>query len=106
MAMSGSGAVSRRPRRPRWPKPPRRVWQASSRSKTTLAQDRCREFPSNFYQEPKVGSGAENQFRLPTLSVRRPFGEATFAGPHGSGRDAPIPVVRISEEDFVGFSYV
>jgi len=40
------------PRRPRSPKARRRACQASSRSKTNLAQDRCRAFPSNFYQEP------------------------------------------------------
>jgi hypothetical protein len=27
-------------------------------------------------------------------------------GTHGNGRDASFPVVRIYEEDFVGFSYV
>ena len=37
---------------------------------------------------------------------RYPFIQKTFAGAHGKWQDAPIPVVRVSEDDFVGFSYV
>jgi hypothetical protein len=32
--------------------------------------------------------------------------EGTFAAASGNDEDAPIPVVRICEENFLGFSYV
>jgi hypothetical protein len=38
--------------------------------------------------------GHEDQFPPPTLSVRRRFGEATFAGTLGNGREAPITDLR------------
>jgi hypothetical protein len=41
-----------------------------------------------------TGMGHEDQFPPPTPSVRYRFGDATFAGTHGNGRDAPIPAVR------------
>jgi hypothetical protein len=38
-----------------------------------------------------TAKGHGDQFPPPTLSVRRRFGEATFAETLGNGRDAPIP---------------
>src|ERR1700730_18165822 len=35
--------------------------------------------------------GHEDAFPRPRLSARSQFSQATFAGPRGNGRDAPIP---------------
>jgi hypothetical protein len=40
------------------------------------------------------------------VKVCKPDGEETIAGTRGNGEVAPIPVVRICEENFLGFSYV
>ena len=42
----------------------------------------------------RSGSGHEERFPPPRLSGRYRFSQATFAGAHGNGRDAPIPVIR------------
>jgi hypothetical protein len=40
-----------------------------------------------------TASGMKTNSRRPGLSVRRRFGEATFAGTLGNGRGAPIAVI-------------
>jgi len=39
------------------------------------------------------GMGQEDQFPPPRLSACYVIREKTFAGTHGNGRDAPIPVI-------------
>ena len=50
--------------------------------------------------------GHEDAFPRTTLSARCRFSHGTFAGTRGNRREAPVPVVRIYEENFLGFSYV
>ena len=59
----------------------------------------------------RSGSRSKSIYDLSTNAAlsqtgRYPFIQKTFAGAHGKWQDAPIPVVRVSEDDFVGFSYV
>jgi hypothetical protein len=49
-----------------------------------------------------TGSGHEDLFLLHRPNVRCPF----RFGTHSNGRNAPVPIVRIYEENFLGFSYV
>jgi hypothetical protein len=60
----------------------------------------------SFLARQMTGSGHEDLFLPHRLNVRCPFSHRTFAGTHSNGRDAPVPVVRIYEENFLGFSYV
>jgi hypothetical protein len=41
--------------------------------------------------------GHEDQFLPPKLSARYVIRQETFAGTHGDGRDAPIPVVCVTK---------
>jgi len=44
-----------------------------------------------------TAKGHEDAFPRLTLSARFRFSQRTFAGAHGNGRDAPIPVVELPE---------
>ena len=43
--------------------------------------------------------GHEAAFPRPRLSARNRFGQATFTGTRGNGREAPIPAVRRDERN-------
>ena len=43
--------------------------------------------------------GHEDAFPTSRLSARCRFSQETFAGTRGNGRDAPIPVIRVTTTD-------
>jgi hypothetical protein len=49
--------------------------------------------------------GHEDAFPPPRLSVRCGFSQATLAGTHGNGRDAPIPAGRETEIERQGSTH-
>jgi hypothetical protein len=53
-----------------------------------------------------AGMGHEEQFPATRPSARCGFRKETIAALRHNPRGAPISVVRVSEEDFVGFSHV
>ena len=61
-------------------------------------------------QSGELGKAREpppkDRFRSARLSARCGFRKKAIAEIRGNGRDASFPVVRIYEEDFVGFSHV
>jgi len=46
--------------------------------------------------------GHEDQFLPPSPNGCCPLGQATFAGTHGNGRDAPIAAVRLTTNEPLG----
>ena len=60
----------------------------------------------SFLARQMTGSGDEDLF--PSRRLNRPLSVQLrdLRGTHSDGRDAPVPVVRIYEENFLEFSYV
>jgi hypothetical protein len=50
-----------------------------------------------------LGLGHEYLFPVHRLNARCQFGKGTFARTHGNGRDAPMPVVRITAAKPINF---
>ena len=48
--------------------------------------------------------GHQDAFPRPRLSGRNRFGQASFMGTRGNGRDAPIPVVRDTTMELEGLT--